>query len=92
MNNGVQNVLDIIWEQGLKHLSLNWAQQIIMLKLVLSLGFTSLASCNCLLVNEEGESHMDTIFYVQLTFFFQVYILFLCLHEMILMWLYVVFN
>jgi hypothetical protein len=91
-NNGVRNVLDIVWELGLKHLNLSWVQQFFMLKLVLSLGFTNLASYNCFLVNEVGESHMDNIFHLQLTFFFQVYVLFFCLHEMILMWLYVVFH
>ncbi len=87
MNSNVQNV-QVIWcgSLVLKLLNLNLVHQIFMQKLVLSLGFTSLARCSCLLVfcvSEVGESHMDTIFNLQLTLFFQVYVLLLCLHEMI---------
>jgi hypothetical protein len=74
MNNNVQNI-QVIWcgSLGLKFLSLSLIHQIFMQKLVLSLGFTSLARCSCLLVfyvSEVGESHMDTTSYLQFTLLF----------------------
>jgi hypothetical protein len=48
-------------------MSLSLIYQILMQKLVLSLGFINLAKCSCLLVfcvNEIGESHKDTTSYM----------------------------
>jgi hypothetical protein len=68
MNNNVQNI-QMIWcgSLGLKFMSLSLIYQILMQKLVLSLGFINLAKCSCLLVfcvNEIGESHKDTTSYM----------------------------
>jgi hypothetical protein len=92
MSSGVQNIIDIVWELRFKVLECQLSSTIFYAEagIVLS-GFTNLASYNCLVVffcvNEVGESHMDTLFSFATHLFFQVYVLFLCLHEMILMWL-----
>jgi hypothetical protein len=74
MNNNVQNIQVIrCGSLGLNLLSFSLVHQIFMQKLALSLGFTSLAKCSCLLVfcvSEVGESHMDTTSYLQFTLLF----------------------